>query len=257
MTPTERQTLSGEPLTIVEGVAFDDSNFNVGAVSVAASGALAYRSGGNSRRELRWFDRTGKALGALGTSEDRDSGLTSPRLSPDGRRVAVACVLEGNSDIWAMDGVRTSRVTFDAAVDNFPLWARDHIAFRSNRSGAQRLYIKPSAGAEAERLLLEAGTPLTASDWSAAFPVWGPDGRAVYYVNPGGMIMEVPVAATGGALEAGAPAGLFQPRIYGGGTESGQGPQYDVARDGRFLVNTVVDDAAAAPIVVIQNWRPR
>ena len=38
---------------------------------------------------------------------------------------------------------------------------------------------------------------------------------------------------------------LFQmQRILGGGFDQ-QGPQYDVARDGRFLINTVPDSAAA------------
>jgi Tol biopolymer transport system component/predicted Ser/Thr protein kinase len=348
----DRQTLTGEPLTIVEGVAFDDGSLNVPAVSVAASGALAYRSGGLSRRELRWFDRNGKAIGALGAPEG--GGLQSPRLSPDGRRVAVARVIDGNTDVWTMDGVRTSRVTFEPGADNFPVWARDHLSFRSNRSGAQRMYIKPSAGGDAERLLLDVGSPLTTSDWSAdhrwmlymsqdpestfdlwlqptdpaqlaaagqprvflktpfaekwgrfspdgrwvayhsnesgqfevyvrtmlpaasatattsagggqwqvsttggTFPVWGPKGRTLYYANPAGTIMQVSVASAGGAFEAGPPVALFQPTMFGGGTENGQGPQYDVARDGRFLVNTVLEETVAAPIVVIQNWRPR
>lgn len=32
-----------------------------------------------------------------------------------------------------------------------------------------------------------------------------------------------------------------------------QGRQYDVTRDGRFLINTVLDEAAA-PITLIQHW---
>jgi hypothetical protein len=31
--------------------------------------------------------------------------------------------------------------------------------------------------------------------------------------------------------------------------------QYDVAADGRFLINTVLDNAAA-PITLLQNWNP-
>ena len=31
--------------------------------------------------------------------------------------------------------------------------------------------------------------------------------------------------------------------------------QYDVTRDGRFLINTVVDEAIA-PITLVQNWHP-
>ena len=38
--------------------------------------------------------------------------------------------------------------------------------------------------------------------------------------------------------------------------DNNQGRQYDVARDGRFLINTVLDDAAATPITLIQNWKP-
>ena len=33
-----------------------------------------------------------------------------------------------------------------------------------------------------------------------------------------------------------------------------QARQYDVAPDGRFLVNTVIE-SAAAPITLIQNWQ--
>ena len=53
----------------------------------------------------------------------------------------------------------------------------------------------------------------------------------------------------------GTPVALFHTHIYGGGTDNNQGPQYDVARDGRFLINTVLDDAAA-PITLLQNWHP-
>ena len=34
-----------------------------------------------------------------------------------------------------------------------------------------------------------------------------------------------------------------------------RGRQYDVTRDGRFLINTVLDEAAA-PITLLMNWDP-
>ena len=34
-----------------------------------------------------------------------------------------------------------------------------------------------------------------------------------------------------------------------------QGRNYDVARDGRFLINTELD-SATAPITLLQNWQP-
>ncbi len=48
---------------------------------------------------------------------------------------------------------------------------------------------------------------------------------------------------------------LFPTRIWGGGVANTQGRQYDVARDGRFLINTVIDDAST-PITLILNWNP-
>lgn len=41
----------------------------------------------------------------------------------------------------------------------------------------------------------------------------------------------------------------------GGGVELQQGWHYDVARDGRFLVDTVMD-SAAAPITLLMNSNP-
>ena len=67
-------------------------------------------------------------------------------------------------------------------------------------------------------------------------------------------MMAVPVTVTGAVLEPGAPMRLFPTRIVGGGADS-PGRQYDVAPDGRFLINTEVD-TAGAPITLLQNWAP-
>jgi hypothetical protein len=50
----------------------------------------------------------------------------------------------------------------------------------------------------------------------------------------------------------GTPAALFQTHIV-------QFPirqQYDVARDGRFLINTELQDASIEPIHLLLNWKP-
>ena len=63
------------------------------------------------------------------------------------------------------------------------------------------------------------------------------------------------------ALEAAHEQGIVHrdlkpANIKGGGADQQQGRQYDVTRDGRFLIKTQLDDAAAAPIPLIQNWQP-
>ena len=70
-------------------------------------------------------------------------------------------------------------------------------------------------------------------------------------------MMAAPVTVRSAALEPGTPVALFPTRIVGGGADIQQGRQYDVTRDGRFLINTVMDDAAATPITLIMNWQPK
>jgi len=48
---------------------------------------------------------------------------------------------------------------------------------------------------------------------------------------------------------------LFPARIFGGGVEAQQGRQYDVAPDGRFLINTELNNTTT-PITLLMNWNP-
>lgn len=79
----------------------------------------------------------------------------------------------------------------------------------------------------------------------------------VFGINgPEGQMMAVPVTATGTTFEPGTPVALLQTRIFGGGVDIGLGWQYDVTRDGRFVINTVLDEASA-PITLLLNWKPK
>jgi hypothetical protein len=86
-------------------------------------------------------------------------------------------------------------------------------------------------------------------------PLWSRDGRELYYLNPDGGMMAAAVSASATEFAAGAPQLLFATRIAGGGLAQGQGRQYDVAADGRFLINAVVS-GSTPPITLIQNWNP-
>ena len=67
--------------------------------------------------------------------------------------------------------------------------------------------------------------------------------------------MSVPVATGGPSFEAGTPVALFQTRIAGGGAATWK-HQYSVSRDGRFLINQLVE-TSAPPITLILNWKPK
>jgi hypothetical protein len=65
--------------------------------------------------------------------------------------------------------------------------------------------------------------------------------------------MAAPIRMQGAALLPGAPVPLFRPRMLRGGADVSFGPQYDVSRDPRFLVNTVANETTLTPITLIPN----
>ncbi len=161
-------TLTGEPVTIADGF---EVALRRGAFSVASNGAFAYRLSTHGRRQLTWVDRSGRVVGAVGAPDVNN--LRDPRIAPDGRRVAAIRTVEGNSDIWLFEGSRTSRVTFDDALDQLPIWSPDglRLTFSSTRSetGQADLY-QTAPGAGGDRLLFASAQTKTPNAWS-------PDGR--------------------------------------------------------------------------------
>ena len=172
----QRQELSGNPFPVAEQVALDRSG-PVGTAGLsAASGIVAYRTGGSGAvRQLTWLDRSGKSVGAIGTP---DAGLKEVELSPDGKRVAVSRLVNGDVDVWLIDAARgvSTRFTFDPASDGISLWSPDgnHVVFQSNRKGVFNLYWKLSSGTGMDDLLLE-------SDQNKAPADWSPDGRFLLF----------------------------------------------------------------------------
>ena len=86
-------------------------------------------------------------------------------------------------------------------------------------------------------------------------PRWRSDGRELYYLSPSGAMMAASIAVTGTSVAPGAPVALFPTRVFGGGTDGGLARNYDVTRDGRLLINTVLGEAGA-PITLLLNWTP-
>jgi eukaryotic-like serine/threonine-protein kinase len=171
-------TLAGAPFPVAEQVAYSTERLSP-AVSTSAAGAIAYRTGAalGPRKQLTWFDRSGRELADLGGPFD--STQLDPSLSPDGHQVALFRGVSGNIDVWLIDLARgvPTRFTFDSADDVSPIWSPDgrRIVFSSNRKGVQDLYVKPAAGTSGgEALLLQSAQLKGATDWS-------PDGHYLLY----------------------------------------------------------------------------
>lgn len=182
--------------------------------------------------------------------------------SPDGRFVLYqsrdpqtdlnlsVLPLEGDRKPWVF--VETN---FAEAAGQFSPNGR-WVAYQSNESGRYEIYVRPFVEPAADG----SKATVTGGQWQIStagglFARWRADGKELYYIGPDGQMMAAPITITGTVLEPGTPVALFQTRIYGGGTDTYVGRQYDVTRDGRFLINTVLEDAAA-PITLVQNWKP-
>jgi Tol biopolymer transport system component len=84
---------------------------------------------------------------------------------------------------------------------------------------------------------------------------WSNDGREIFYVAPDGKMMTVGFTP-GAPPRLQLPMALFQTHLANGNNVIGNKAQYAVSRDGRFLLNSVVE-APSAPIEVFVNWTSR
>ena len=117
------------------------------------------------------------------------------------------------------------------------------VAYASDESGAWEIYVSSFPGAAGKWQVSRGG---------GSEPRWRGDGKEIFYIAPGGMLMAVLV--NGGATFAtGQPAPLFQ--IHGRAPISSTDLfTYDVTKDGkRFLVNRYVKPEHVPPLTILLN----
>jgi Tol biopolymer transport system component len=171
-----RQTLTGEAVPVVEGV---QGNAVTGAAqySISATGSLVYVSGGIQANQSRlvWVSRDGKEqpLAAPPHAYNR------PRISPDGRKVAVA-IADPEQQVWVYELARDAmtRLTFEGTANSGPVWTPDgsKIAFFSNKDGPYSIFWQKadsSGGLE----------KLTSSDYARFPESWSADGQLLSFVE--------------------------------------------------------------------------
>jgi eukaryotic-like serine/threonine-protein kinase len=150
------------------------ATFAQAAFAASDEGLLVYQTGvSGGETQLTWLDRAGKPTGTVGAP----GRLTTPRISNDGRRVAVR-ILDAQSvgDIWIYDLERDTRArfTFDPSDEFGPLWSRDdsRVLFSAARKSPGDIYQRVSAGTAKEQPLLSSNAFKMPLDWS-------PDGRVL------------------------------------------------------------------------------
>ena len=173
-----RLEVTGEPLPVVEGVLSNPANGTT-EFALSDTGTLVYVAAPATATssKLVWVNREGREEPIA----DIPGWLERPRLSPDGRRIAV----ENVNDLWvyelATGGFR--RVTFQG-VNQYPVWSPDGTRLAFSRGGAGKppgLFRTTSDGN---------GQPeAMTSDTTVQFPNdWTPDGRILAFAQVDGTV---------------------------------------------------------------------
>jgi len=159
-----RLTLAGDPAPIAEGVgAVPNGPVSIASVSASGNGVLAYRRAERVNGLPVWVDRDGREMEAL--TSDTLAGPWSPRISPDGKRVALML----GDDVWIYSTDRRPpiRVTFDSV--GTPIWSAD---------GRRLVYEDHTLNGQLRSVLTDRiAAPEVASPRGHYHPFgWGPDG---------------------------------------------------------------------------------
>ncbi|SPF37242.1 Serine/threonine protein kinase [Candidatus Sulfotelmatobacter kueseliae] len=183
-------SLRGDAVRLADKV-LNDQGIWRGAFTASENGLLTYAVGANAAEEgqLTWFEANGKVLGTMA-----ERGSNSPRISPDGNRVALEFGVP-NPNIWIFDSVRGLRTRLTTDVASSPVWSRDGksivymiIPMSTNKA---RLAVRPADGSGNESLFAQDDQWESPTDWS-------PDGKYILYDRgePGATdVYVMPIAA--------------------------------------------------------------
>jgi serine/threonine-protein kinase len=170
-----RLEVTGDPFPVADGV-FMSANTGMAAYSISSDGHLLYAAGPieQGTRVLVWVDRQGQPV----PLPLPPRSYLHPRLSPDGRQIAVE--VEGAShDIFTYDIGRDvlTKMSFDGAT-HWPTFTPDgrNLTFRSWKTGTMTMWSMPADRSGPPALLTDVGSMQSPESWS-------PDGTALAFTQ--------------------------------------------------------------------------
>jgi Tol biopolymer transport system component len=207
-----RLLVLGEPFLVVKGIGVDPSLWTA-HYAIARDGAIAYDLAVEDEdlRSLVWADRRG-SVEKLTVNR---GAFSYPRLSPDGRQLAVVIRSQTEkSNIWVMEVATGSFKCLTDEGDNLlPVWTPDgkRLTFASDRDGQWHLFEVPVDGAISPVPLHGGENPSVPNAWSRdgnylVFTEFAPDtGPDIWLLSlQGGAnarpVLRTPYAEWGGSI---------------------------------------------------------
>lgn len=187
--------LTSAPVSVLDGILTDPMS-GAACLAIAPGGTLVYAPGKtvSSRTDLVWLDRSGAETPV--PSPPRE--IYTPRISPDGNRIAVS-IEAASDDVWIFDLVRGTRRRLTFGGRNIlPIWTPDgsEVTFSAVR-GAPEVYTLSADGSGHEQLLSGEGAGYFPSSWSpdgtilAMTSFTGVRGSDVVLVSPGQSVRSI------------------------------------------------------------------
>jgi serine/threonine-protein kinase len=178
----ERLETRGATVPLLEDIA-DSEGFWRGRVSFSRTGILLYASTVKQVgvAPIAWLDSAGKLQPVISPSISASRQAETPRLSPDGSRLALAVA----GDLFVNDLKRgiVTRLTVNGALNRHPVWTPDgqHILYGSDvptSDGEFEIWWIRGDGSSKPQKLFGERTPLQVFSIS-------PDGRTLAFVRTG------------------------------------------------------------------------
>jgi serine/threonine-protein kinase len=164
--------VTGVPVTLSDRLALGPRGSTDAALS--ANGTLVYLTGSTAQQIV--IDEPGRKERVL-IADPRPYAY--PRLSPDGKRVALTVAGEGRSDVWiyTIADATLTRLTSEGTTNERVEWSPDgsRVIYRSDASGGSSLWQVPADGSGHPSVLFK---PPGVQVWEGVFT---PDGQTLIY----------------------------------------------------------------------------
>ncbi|MEE9569669.1 MAG: protein kinase, partial [Candidatus Binatia bacterium] len=172
--------LGGTPVPVVDGVLSRMwGGVPVSYYTISNTGSLAYLPGRQVpfiwSSKLVWVDREGLSTPLT----EGENAYLYPRISPDGKQLAVSLQTDEGRNIWLYDleGGRSRRLTFEGTMHFVSTWTPDgqRLTYHSSFAGQGLFWIDVRGNSPLEKLSVNEFVP-----WPGS---WSPDGTVLAYTE--------------------------------------------------------------------------
>jgi Tol biopolymer transport system component len=180
--------------------------------------------------------------------------------SKDGRYILLTGFFVGKgADIWVLPTEPGSKPRPYVATTVYEIQAKfspepggpHWVAYMSDESGQPEVYVSSFPDPSKGKFPISKG--------GGHQPRWSRDGKEIFYISQDNSLMSVAVNAVAGkdgpVFKAGPPNPLFKTALTRDTGAVTYSWVWDAAPDGRFLLNTVVEQPAQAAVTAIINWQ--